>query len=49
MNSMLYVDKGGYSFNGKIVPAVLLLLLAKYTLPFNESVKSDYNKNFLHV
>ena len=27
MNSMLYVDKGGYSLNGKIVPAELLPLM----------------------
>jgi len=39
---MLYVDKGGYSSNGKIIPAELLPLLAKYTLPFNNSVKLEY-------
>jgi len=29
VNSVLYVDKAGYSLNGKITPAVLLLLAAK--------------------
>jgi len=41
MNSMLYVDKCGYSSNCKVpVQAELLLLIAKYTPPFS---KSDYN------
>jgi len=31
MNLVLHVDKGGYSTNGKISPAELLLLAAKYT------------------
>ena len=38
-----YVGKGGYSLNSKIIPAKLSLLIAKYTPPFNKSVKSDYN------
>ena len=46
MNSMLYVDKGGYSWNGKIVPAEIFPLMSKYTLPFHKSVKSDYHKSF---
>jgi len=29
--------------HSKIVPAELLPLMAKYTLPFNKSVKSHYN------
>ena len=32
-NSALYVDKAGYGSNGKIVPAKILLLAAKQTLP----------------
>jgi len=40
MNSMLFVDKSGCSSIGKLVPAKLLPLMAKYTLPFNKSVKS---------
>jgi len=39
----LYVDKGGNSSNCKIVPAELLPLIAKYTLPFSKCVKSDHN------
>jgi len=35
-----YVGKGGYSSNCKIV-LELLPLMAKYTLPFSKSVKSD--------
>jgi len=27
----------------KVVPAELLLLMAKYDLPFNKSLKSDHN------
>jgi len=37
------VEKGGNSSNCKIVPAELLPLMAKYTLPFSKSVKSDRN------
>jgi len=33
----------GYSLNGNIGPRKLLLLMEKYTLTFNKSVKSDYN------
>jgi len=33
--STLYVDKGGYSSNGKIISLELLSLMAKYTLPFS--------------
>jgi len=40
---MWSLDKGGYSSNIKIVPVELLSLMAKYTLPFNKSVKSHYN------
>jgi len=32
---MWSLDKGGFSSNSKIVPAELLPLMAKYTLPFN--------------
>jgi len=32
------VDKGGYSLNSKIVPGELFPEMAKYTLPFNNSV-----------
>jgi len=43
-NMNFYVDEGGHSSNGKLVPAELLLLMAKYTLPFiNKSVKSCSN------
>jgi len=39
-NLILYVDKGGYSLNSKMVPTELLPEIAKYTLPFNNSVIS---------
>jgi len=36
MNSMLYVDRGGYSSNGEIIPAAELLpLMAKYNLLYH--------------
>jgi len=31
---MLCVDNGGFSSNSKLFPAELLLLMAKYTLPY---------------
>jgi len=43
LNVTVYVNKGGYSSNRKIVPAELLQLMAKYTLPFSKPVKSDHN------
>jgi len=36
-NSVLYVDKAGYGLNGEIVPAKLLLLVAKQTLPIEKN------------
>jgi len=39
-NLILYVDKGGYSLNSKMVPTELLPEIAKYTLPFNNTVIS---------
>ena len=44
-NSTLYVDKGGYSSNDKIVLAELLVLLAQYALLY-KSEKSNCNWNF---
>ena len=41
-NSTLYVESGQSWMHSKIVPAGLLPLMAKYTLPFNQSVKSHY-------
>jgi len=43
LNVTVHVNKGGYSSNCKIVPAELLQLMAKYTLPFSKPVKSDHN------
>ena len=40
------MNKGGCSLNCKIVPAEFLHLVAKYTLPFSNPVKSDHNLNF---
>jgi len=48
-NSTLYVDKYGCSSNCKIVPAELLPLMGKYTIPFSKSVKSDHNWHFWYV
>ena len=39
------MNNGGYSSNCKIVPAEILHLMAKYTLPFSKPVKSDHNQN----
>jgi len=40
---LLYVNKGGYSSNCKIVLAEFLHSMEKYTLPFNKPVKSVHN------
>jgi len=40
-NSTIHVGEGGYSVNSKLDPAELLLVIAKYLLPFYKSVKSD--------
>ena len=43
------MDKRAYSSNCKIVSAELLLLIARYTLPFSKSLKSNNNWNFWYV
>jgi len=41
--NVIYVGKGGYSSNGKIVSAELFPLMAKYSLLFTKFVKADHN------
>jgi len=44
MNSALYVDKTGYSSHGKIVPADLLALAAKWVLAILNIFKFSENQ-----
>ena len=48
-NSTLNVESGQRWMHSKIVPAEFLPLMARYTLPFNKSIKSHYNYDIFDV